>query len=134
MCRRLHPAQAQYQAKDYKNALTSFSQAKDVTSLYNLGNTYAQLGQYEKAIETYKKVLLQDKDNLDAKKNLDLLEKMQQKQQAQSYLMVVVLAMPHKVIHTLQITLVLLMPNQSHNCLLKIAKHYLGQYKWHKKN
>jgi len=75
---------AQYQAKDYKNALTSFSQAKDVTSLYNLGNTYAQLGQYEKAIETYKKVLLQDKDNLDAKKNLDLLEKMQQKQQAQS--------------------------------------------------
>lgn len=77
---------AQYRAGDYKGAIASLSQASDTESLYNLGNAYARAGQLKQAMDTYKKVLQRNQEHADAKKNLAMLEKMQQQnsQQKQS--------------------------------------------------
>ncbi|UJF18583.1 VWA domain-containing protein [Vibrio sp. SS-MA-C1-2] len=71
---------AQYRAGEYQKAVESLKQADDITSEYNLANSYAQLGEYPKAIEQYKKVLQQDPRHQDAKHNLEQVEKRLQQQ------------------------------------------------------
>lgn len=75
-------ASADYKAGNFDNALKQFEQLDltNVDNLYNLANTQAQLGQYNKALENYNKVIEQQPDHEDAKYNRDLLEKMQQEQ------------------------------------------------------
>lgn len=76
---------ANYRAKDYAQAKELLSHQKpSLESLYNLGNTLAQLGQYQDAIAAYDKALAfkaDDSDTLHNKKLLEELLKQQQKQQ-----------------------------------------------------
>jgi Ca-activated chloride channel family protein len=82
-------AAALYQLKKYQEALDEFSSidpAKMGTSApachYNLGNTYYRLEQYPKALESYKRCLLLDPDDVQAKKNYELtLKKIREQQQ-----------------------------------------------------
>jgi Ca-activated chloride channel family protein len=80
-------ASALYQMKKYQEALEEFSKidpekAKLSKSqfYYNLGNSYFRLNQFEKALENYKKSLIEDAGDIDAKKNYELtLKKMEEK-------------------------------------------------------
>ncbi len=78
-----------YQLKKYKEALEEFSQInpektnidKD-TFFYNLGNAFFRLNQFDKALACYKKSLLDNPEDIQAKKNFELtLKKIQQQQQ-----------------------------------------------------
>ncbi|KJG14556.1 hypothetical protein UB38_02920 [Photobacterium iliopiscarium] len=77
---------AEYKAKQYEQAIATLKPLQDPTSQYNLGNAYAQKGDYKQAAATYEKLLKQQPDFADAKKNLAIVEqaekqKQQQKQQ-----------------------------------------------------
>jgi tetratricopeptide (TPR) repeat protein len=82
-------AAALYQLKKYQEALDEFSRidpaklgarASDVH--YNLGNAYFRLGQYPKALESYKRCLRLNPDDVQGKKNYELtLKKIQEQQQ-----------------------------------------------------
>ncbi|SMY16466.1 VWA domain-containing protein [Photobacterium aquimaris] len=77
---------AEYKAQQYDQAIATLKPLKDPTSQYNLGNAYAQKGDYKQAAATYEKVLKQQPDFADAKKNLAIVkqaEKQQQQQQQQ---------------------------------------------------
>ncbi len=65
---------AAYKAADYQTALSALDNPSDAEMLYNQGNALAQTGQYQKAIETYKKVLEQNPDHADAAFNKKYLE------------------------------------------------------------
>ena len=80
-----------YQLKKYQEALEEFSQIDpekaDIPKadfLYNLGNSYFRLNQFEKALESYKNSLLAKPTDLDAKINYELtLKKIQEKKDKQ---------------------------------------------------
>jgi len=82
-------AAALYELKKFQEALDEFSRIESArlgTAAaglhYDLGNTYFRLGQFPKALESYKQSLLLDPDDLQAKKNFELtLKKIQQQQQ-----------------------------------------------------
>ena len=68
-----------YQLKKYQEALEEFSQIDpekaDIPKadfLYNLGNSYYRLNQFEKALESYKNSLLARSNDFDAKINYEL--------------------------------------------------------------
>lgn len=72
-------ASALYQLKKYKEALEEFSKINPEKSnlskadfLYNLGNSFYRLNQYDKALESYKNSLIARPDDLDTKKNYEL--------------------------------------------------------------
>lgn len=75
---------AAYRQGDYTKASEALAQAKDLSSLYNLGNALAKAQQFEQAIQVYEQVLKQQPDHQDAAFNKTLLEKLaeQNKQQA----------------------------------------------------
>ncbi len=76
-----------YQLRKYKEALEEFSKiGPDKTKIcksdffYNLGNTFFKLNQYEKALKSYKKSLILDSGDINAKKNYELtLKKINEK-------------------------------------------------------
>jgi Ca-activated chloride channel family protein len=73
---------AHYKAGNYEKALESFSKgehADSANSLYNQGNSLAQMKKYDQAIEAYEQALKKAPDMQDAKDNLEKL-KQQQKQ------------------------------------------------------
>jgi Ca-activated chloride channel family protein len=72
---------ALYKDGDYEGALEAFSQSDSIDSLYNRGNTLAQLGDLDKAIAAYDQVLKSDPTHEDAKANKALLEQQKQQQQ-----------------------------------------------------
>lgn len=83
---------ALYKSKKYDEAKTEFEKAQQfatndkdrAAAQYNLGNTYMQANQPEKAAELYKKVLKQDPYNETARKNYEiakLKDKANQQQQ-----------------------------------------------------
>lgn len=68
-----------YQMKKYKEALNEFSgidQEKTELSKadyhYNMGNTYFRMNQLDKALESYKKSLIENGTSIDAKKNYEI--------------------------------------------------------------
>jgi Ca-activated chloride channel family protein len=81
-----------YQLKRYKEALDEFSKINpQKTKLsqssfnYNLGNSYYRLKQFDKALEYYKKSILADPSDLDAKINYELtLKQLNKNNQGQS--------------------------------------------------
>lgn len=84
-------AAALYALKKYQEALDEFSSI-DPAKLgtlapafhYNLGNAYYRLGQYPQALESFKRGLLLDPDDVQAKKNYELtLKKIREQQQPQ---------------------------------------------------
>ena len=76
---------AYYQNKDYEKALAGYQAIEDKSAdtHYNLGNTYTQLGNYDKAIEAYDEALKQNPDLADAKANKALVEKLKEQQEQQ---------------------------------------------------
>jgi tetratricopeptide (TPR) repeat protein len=84
-------AAALYQLKKYQEAADEFSRvdpeklgAQAADLYYNLGNAYFRLGQFPKALESYKRCLLKIPDDIQAKKNFELtLKKMREQQQQQ---------------------------------------------------
>jgi len=82
-------AAALYELKKYQEALDEFSSI-DPAKLggtasawhYNLGNAYYRLEQYPQALESYKRGLRLDPDDVQAKKNYELtLKKIREQQQ-----------------------------------------------------
>jgi tetratricopeptide (TPR) repeat protein len=81
-------ASSLYQMKKYKEALEEFSQIDpEKVSLnkgaffYNVGNSFFRLDQFDKALESYKKSLIADPTDMDAKKNYELALKKKQEQE-----------------------------------------------------
>lgn len=79
-----------YQLKKYKAAMEEFSKIDPDRSgisrsdfLYNLGNSFFRLNQYDKALESYKGSLILNPDDLDAKKNYELAQKKLKEQKNQ---------------------------------------------------
>jgi Ca-activated chloride channel family protein len=76
-------AQAQYAQGEYAEALTHFAQTDDALSQYNAGNTFAKLGQYDKALEAYERANALDSDFIEAQENQAALELFLQNQPPQ---------------------------------------------------
>ncbi|MFT6987238.1 MAG: Ca-activated chloride channel family protein [Psychromonas sp.] len=79
---------ALYQNKQYQQALDEFTQAtiddpKSATAFYNQGNAYAQLQEFDKAIEAYQQALTIDPGFKMAQENKQLLEKIKKQQEQQ---------------------------------------------------
>jgi Ca-activated chloride channel family protein len=74
---------AAYRAGDYEGAIQSFSQQTDVTSLYNLGNAYAQARKFEEAIQAYEAALAIENDHVDALHNKEIVEQLLEEQEQQ---------------------------------------------------
>lgn len=74
---------AAYKAQDYDAALAAFQQATGAQARYNEGNTLAQLGKLDEAIEAYDKALEIDPAHEDAKANKTLLEQQKEQQEQQ---------------------------------------------------
>jgi len=73
-------AAAQYRAGKFEEAADTLVEPEDRTSAYNRGNALARLGRYQKAIESYESVLVQDPEHEDARFNRDLLQQLMQQQ------------------------------------------------------
>jgi Ca-activated chloride channel family protein len=82
---RFNEADSLYKMKKYKEALKVYNSIKDKNLIekveYNKGNCYAKMGKIDEAINSYKKALKIDPNDKDAKYNLKLLEKKQNKKQ-----------------------------------------------------
>jgi len=74
---------AHYKAGEYEQALQAFQQSDTAQSLYNQGNSLAQLQKIDEAIEAYKQALAKDPDLTDAKENLAQLEALKKQQEEQ---------------------------------------------------
>jgi len=72
---------AAYRAGDYEGAIQSFSQQTDVTSLYNLGNAYAQARKFEEAIQAYEAALAIENEHVDALHNKAIVEQLLEEQE-----------------------------------------------------
>jgi tetratricopeptide (TPR) repeat protein len=88
---KFNTAAALYQLKKFKEALDEFGSI-DESKLgaggaglhYDLGNAHYRLGDYAKALESYKRSLRLDPDDVACKKNLELtLKKLQEQRQQQ---------------------------------------------------
>ena len=75
---------AHYKAGNYQEALNAFTkgeQANTANSLYNQGNSLAQMQKYEQAIEAYEQALKRNPELQDAKDNIEKLKQQQKQEQ-----------------------------------------------------
>lgn len=77
-------AVANYRAGDFGGSAAGFADLADATSLYNLGNALARLGEFESALDAYEQSLEVDPDSEDALYNRDLVRELLEQQDAQS--------------------------------------------------
>lgn len=68
-------AVALYRAGRYTRSIGAFSEDRELRSLYNIGNAYAQLGRYDEAVEVFEEVIRTDSEHEDARFNLELVRK-----------------------------------------------------------
>jgi len=85
---RFNAADALYELNEYRDAERAYEKVNSrrsletedksllAKSLYNYGNVQYRLGQFDKAMEAYKKALDLNPDDTDAKYNLELLQEM----------------------------------------------------------
>lgn len=76
-------AAAAYKAGDYETALELYQQSDGLKSIYNQGNALAKLGELQKAIEAYEKVLQVEPSHEQAAANKALLEQLLEQQEQQ---------------------------------------------------
>lgn len=74
-------AAAQYKAEKYQQAAEQLQSLETSDSLYNQGNSFAKLGQLDKAKEAYEKSLKLNPDDEDTQHNLKLVQEAQKKSQ-----------------------------------------------------
>jgi len=74
---------AYYKVGDYEKALTSFKKSDSAQALYNQGNALAKLKKIDQAIDAYNKALAKDPNLSDAAKNKKILEQLKKQQQKQ---------------------------------------------------
>lgn len=74
---------ANYRAGNYQHAINNFSQDKSADGYYNQGNTLAQIGEYQKALDAYNKALKENPKMADAQYNKSVIEKMLKQQPKQ---------------------------------------------------
>lgn len=74
---------AQYKQGNYEQALESFNRENTPHNLFNQGNTFAKMEQFEEAIRRYEKLLKQDPDFPNAQENLDLVKALSQQKKDQ---------------------------------------------------
>ncbi|WP_444945031.1 VWA domain-containing protein [Microbulbifer sp. ZKSA006] len=74
---------ANYRAGNYAEAQKNFAESDKSQSLYNLGNSLVQQGDYGKAIEAYDKALQKQPEFADAEYNREIAEKLQELQEKQ---------------------------------------------------
>jgi Ca-activated chloride channel family protein len=74
-------AVANYRAGEYGGSAAGFADGEDATSLYNLGNALAKMGEFESAVDAYEQALELDPGDEDAMYNRDLLKDLLQQQQ-----------------------------------------------------
>ena len=75
---------AHYKAGDYQKALEAYSQGEQsssANSLYNQGNTLAQMKEFDQAITAYEQALKKNPDLQDAKDNMDIIKQLQKQEQ-----------------------------------------------------
>jgi len=71
---------AYYKAGQYDKALEAFSRSNDIESIYNKGNTLAQLNRFDEALEAYQEVLKKNPKHKDSLKNKGIIEKIKEQQ------------------------------------------------------
>lgn len=79
-------ASAQYRAGEFAQALEQYSQSDDAKSLYNKGNTLANMQKFQDAADAYEQAIKKQPEFDSASKNLDYMKEIiaqQQKQQQQ---------------------------------------------------
>ena len=76
-------AAAEYKAGRYQQAADLLKGVETADGFYNLGNSYAQLGQFDKAEQAYKKSLSLEPTHEDAQHNLKVVEKAKKEAQNQ---------------------------------------------------
>jgi Ca-activated chloride channel homolog len=74
---------AHYKSGDYESAISAYSKINNADANYNIGNSYAQLQQLEKAIEAYEKALALNPEHENALANKKLIEDLQKQQESQ---------------------------------------------------
>jgi len=67
---------ALYRSQQWWRAAEAFIRASDAASLYNLGNTYVQMGYYALALESYQACLSMQADHADAAFNAELMRQL----------------------------------------------------------
>jgi len=75
---------AHYKAGDYQKALEAYSQGKQANSansLYNQGNSLAQMKEFDQAITAYEQALKKNPDLQDAKDNMEIIKQLQKQEQ-----------------------------------------------------
>jgi len=63
-----------FRSQQWWRAMESFSRAGDAESMYNLGNTYVQLGYWALALEAYQSTLSLSPDHADARHNMQIVK------------------------------------------------------------
>lgn len=76
-------AVARYKNADYSKTIELLDGKNDANSLYNKANALALTGEFDKAIDLYKKTIELEGENADAKYNLALLEQLKKQQEEQ---------------------------------------------------
>ena len=72
---------AAYRAERYRHAVVAFLDVETVRNLYNAGNSYALIHEWDGAKAAYRKVLLLDPEHDDARHNLDVVSRAQAREQ-----------------------------------------------------
>ncbi len=73
---------AYYRSKNFEAAVEQFSRVDTAEGYFNLGDAYAYLGQFEKAVPSYEETLRRKPDDRAARENRDLVQSLIQKKKA----------------------------------------------------
>ena len=73
---------AYYRSKNFDTAVEQFSRVDTAEGYFNLGDAYAHLGQFEKAVMSYEEALRRKPDDRAARENRDLVQSLIQKKKA----------------------------------------------------
>jgi len=75
---------AYYRASQFGLAVQAFIEARDIESLYNLGNSFAHMNLYADALKAYHAVLSIDPEHRDARHNADVVYELMTRESAQT--------------------------------------------------